>query len=141
MPFPRRRRLSTTAREALYESEALKAAAAGLGEFPICNIPWCQQPIKPGQAWDESHYPRPHALGGKITGCAHKRCNRDHGNQVVTPIVAKAKRQFRRDRDILRSRKPLPGGRDDPRKRSMAGPVVDRRTGERWGRPRPGAGE
>lgn len=129
-----RRRLSTKQREDLYEREAAKAVAAGKGEFPICNIPSCGQPIRPGQAWDESHWPTPRALKGKETGCAHRRCNRDHGAKVVVPALAKEKRQLRRARDIFRSRKPLAGGRDDPRKRTMGGMVVSRETGERWGR-------
>jgi hypothetical protein len=44
-----RRRLSTTAREALYDR------CRGAAEFPTCNI--CGQLILVGDAWDESHDP------------------------------------------------------------------------------------
>ena len=129
MTFPRHR-LTTTQRRALYESAVESARAAGR-EHPACNL--CPHPILPGQAWDESHVGAPHALGGTDVGIAHRRCNRIHGAQVVTPMVAKAKRTGDKFRDIKRSRNPIAGGRDDPRKRTMGGQVVDRATGERWG--------
>lgn len=127
----RRRRLTTRQREDLYERERAKAVANERGEFPICNI--CDQPVVACQTWDESHHPAfPHALGGTDTGVAHTRCNRRHGAEVVVPQVARSKRQFKMARDINRSRNPLPGGRDDPRRRTVAGLVVDRATGEPW---------
>lgn len=127
----RRRRLTTRQREELYERERQKAIAAGRGEFPICNI--CDCAIMVCQTWDESHHPAfPHALGGTDTGVAHERCNRRHGAEVVVPQVARANRQFKMARDLHRSRNPLPGGRDDPRRRTMAGQVVNRATGEPW---------
>jgi len=50
------------------------------------------------------------------------------------PAIAKAKRLGDADRGIVvSSRCPLPGGRQDTRKRTMSGQVVDRRTGERYG--------
>jgi len=49
------------------------------------------------------------------------------------PIIAKVHRQSDRHAGIRGSSNPLPGGRTDPRKRTMAGVVVDRATGERWG--------
>lgn len=126
----RRKRLSTKQRRALYEDAEKEARAAGR-QHPICNL--CPHPIMPGQDWDESHVGAPASLGGTDTGLAHRRCNRIHGAQVVTPMVAKAKREADKWRDIKRSRQPLPGGRDDPRKRTMGGTVVDRATGQRWG--------
>jgi hypothetical protein len=128
-PLPRKR-LTTTQRRALYETAESAAKAIGR-EHPACNL--CPHPILPGQAWDESHEGAPHALGGTRTGIAHRRCNRIHGAAIVTPMVAKAKRTGDKFRDIKRARNPLPGGVDDPRKRTMGGEVVDRETGERWG--------
>lgn len=48
-------------------------------------------------------------------------------------MFAKNNRERDKFLDIKRSRNPLPGGREDKRKRTMAGQVVDRETGERWG--------
>lgn len=133
-----RRRLTPKQREALYEREAASALDTGKGEHPICNIPFCGQPVRPGEPWDESHYPRPHAWGGTVTGVAHRKCNRLHGAQVVTPANAKANRNKRNRLGITRpglGLKPLPGGRDDRLKRTMSGKTVLRATGEQW---RPG---
>ena len=124
-----RRRLSTTQRRALYDAAVETARAAGR-EHPACNL--CPHPILPGQAWDVSHEGIPAALGGTAIGLAHRRCNRIHGAQIVTPMVAKAKRTGDKFRDIKRASNPLPGGREDLRKRTMAGVVVNRATGERW---------
>lgn len=124
------RRLTTRQRRILYE-DAVKAARESGREHPACNL--CPHPILPGQLWEDSHLPVPAALGGTARGIAHKRCNRIHGATVVVPMVAKVKRTSDKFLDIKRSRNPLPGGRDDPRKRTMGGAVVDRATGERWG--------
>ena len=126
----RRPRLSTTHRRALYNS-AVEAAKAAGREHPACNL--CPHPILPGEFWDVSHEGVPAALGGTVVNLAHRRCNRIHGATVVVPMVAKAKRTGDKFRDIKRSRNPIPGGRDDPRKRTMGGEVVNRETGERWG--------
>ena len=49
------------------------------------------------------------------------------------PAIAKARRLGDADHGIITpARNPLPGGRQDPRKRTLAGVVVDRRTGEPW---------
>ena len=136
MTFPRRR-LSAKGREALYELERQKAVDAGRGEFPICNL--CGFFVTRSHLWDESHDPaKPHAWGGTEVGIAHRRCNRLHAAKVVTPMVAKAKRQWRSDVGITGDGlgdSPLPGGRDDRLKRTMRGKTVLRATGEKW---RPG---
>ena len=126
----RRSRLTTTQRRALYNS-AVEAAKAAGREHLACNL--CPHPILPGELWDVSHEGAPAALGGTTTGLAHRRCNRIHGATVVTPMVAKAKREADKWRDIKRPSNPMPGGREDSRKRTMKGEVVDRATGERWG--------
>jgi hypothetical protein len=71
------RRLSTTAREALYDR------CRGGEEFPTCNI--CGQLILVGDAWDESHDPEgpPHCFGGTEVGLAHRTCNRRHGAEPL----------------------------------------------------------
>lgn len=48
-------------------------------------------------------------------------------------VIAKSNHQRDRHLGIHSARNRLPGGREDPRKRTMAGVVVDRATGERWG--------
>lgn len=123
--------LTARQREQLYDREAKAARTSGLGEYPICNL--CDCPVGPGQAWDESHVGAPKALGGTDTGLAHRRCNREHGARIVTPMVAKTKRS--RQKHIgarLRSARPLPGGRDSNIKITINGGPVDRRTGEPW---------
>lgn len=89
----RRKGLSPTKREQLFNRERVAAKAAGRGDHPICNR--CGLPVTPGQAWDESHEPTPQAFGGHATGVAHARCNREHGSKEVWPLVAKTNRKRR----------------------------------------------
>lgn len=122
-----RRRLTTKQREELWQHEAAKAIADGRGEHPICNL--CDQPIAPGTDWDDSHDKhKPHWLGGEPDGIAHRRCNRLHNYTHDTPLYARSERIYKRHMDFKRSRFPLPGGRDDPRKRTIGGLVVERAT-------------
>jgi hypothetical protein len=123
-------RLSSTAREKLYDAEALKARAAGRGEFPICNI--CDGPIGIGQRWHESHDPtKPRWLGGVVTGIAHARCNLDHAYSIDTPAFHKSNRI--RQRNIgakVRKGRPMVGTIDSGIKlRVSGGRPIDRRTG------------
>lgn len=123
-----RRRRSAKQREELWRAEAVKAQTAGRGDYPICNL--CDFPVLPARLWDESHDPAmPHAWGGTETGIAHRKCNRRHGAQVVVPMLAKAKRQWRINVGITEpgiGPNPLPGGRDDRLKRKVSGEVVAR---------------
>jgi len=127
MTFPRPRS-RTKAREALYQRECEKARAAGLGDYPICNL--CGFPVLPGRLWDESHDPAlPRARGGTETAIAHRKCNRRHGAEVVVPTLAKTKRQWRDHRgiaDLGIEPTRLPGGRDDRLKKKLTGEVVVR---------------
>src|ERR1700743_734114 len=81
--FPPRQKLSSTAREALYDRRP------GDAECPTCNI--CDRLILIGDAWDESHDPEGPArcFGGTETGVAHRDCNRRHGAEVGRPLHAK----------------------------------------------------
>ncbi len=126
------RRLSSTARERLWNSCRAVDAKGTLEDYPRCNIPGCGAFVTPGQRWAESHYPVMKTNGGTITGVAHARCNFLFWCDVEAPILARAKRARRRHIGAHVSQHPLPGGRGDPRKRTMAGRVVDRRTGEPW---------
>jgi hypothetical protein len=66
-----------------------------------------------------------------------KTCWRLKTDLYDLPIIADTTRMQDRHYGIGgdgRGRNPLPGGRRDSRKRTMSGEVVDRRTGERWGR-------
>lgn len=127
---PRRKRLNSAQREALYDVEKNKAIASNLGEFPICIL--CDLGILPGQTWDENHNKYlPHAIGGASDGISHSKCNRRHNNQIATPQVAKFKRIVRKHLDIHRTRTPLPGGKDSDRYRKLSGEVVFRATGKR----------
>lgn len=116
------RQSSSTKREKLYNQWRGKARC------PTCNL--CNMLIEPGQEWDESHNPLlPGALGGKVTGLAHRRCNRLHNNLHDTPLVAKNKRIRQKHIGAYRTRFPMRGGRNDRIKRTMRGEVVDRATG------------
>lgn len=127
-----RRRLSSTARAALYDSEAAKARENGRGEYPICNI--CDLPVQPGQDWDDSHNKhKPRWLGGDYDGIAHRRCNRKHNNEHDTPLFHKSNRIRLKHIGAYRSNKPLPGGRNDIIGKRVDGTVFDRRTGKPFG--------
>lgn len=119
-----RRRLSSSAREALYDR------CRGDAEFPICNI--CGLPVDgTRQAWDESHDPDgpPHALNGNDdTGVAHRECNRRHGAEVVVPLMAKVKRNRQKFIGAFQTRYPMACGRDSGRMKKMDGRVVARPT-------------
>jgi hypothetical protein len=128
-------RLSTKAREKLYDAEAAKARAAGRGDLPICNI--CDCPIDgKTQAWHESHDPtKPRWLGGEVTGIAHERCNLLHNNQHDTPLFAKNNRQ--RQGYIgakVSAYRPMPGTKRSGIRKPMRpySDPVDRRTGQPW---------
>lgn len=126
-----RHRLTSKQREELYDREAKKALAAGLGELPICNI--CTLPVDGARdRWHDSHNPYlPHALGGERDGIAHERCNLRHNNKHDTPLVAKNKRVRQNHIGATApSLRPLPGGRNDWLKKKIDGTVVNRRTGE-----------
>jgi hypothetical protein len=116
----RRRGLSSSAREALYDR------CRGSDEFPTCNIPGCGRPVKPGERWVESHYPVPHANGGQETGVAHERCNHLFACQIEVPAMAHADRVRRKHIGAHVSRYPLPGGRNSHLKRKVGGGVVPR---------------
>jgi hypothetical protein len=121
--------MSTPAqREALYDQEAAKAQALKRGPYPICNL--CDLPVTPGQRWHESHDPsRAKAFGGSLTGVAHKKCNEDHGHRIVTPAVAKAKRQARAHKGATypgMGKHRLPCGRDSRLSKTLSGKVVRR---------------
>jgi len=113
-------RLTSKDREKLYDT------CRGEREFPPCAI--CGLEIHPGQDWDKSHDKHlPKALGGKVDGIAHRRCNREHNNRVDTPRIAKAKRQRQKHIGAHRSAsRPIPGSRASGIRRRMNGQV------ERW---------
>lgn len=105
-------RFGSKKREDLWAREKLHAYLNGRGDHPICNI--CDEPVTPDQAWDESHEGAPKALGGKSVGVGHRKCNRDHGAQVVTLMVSKAKRGHKKFVGILGpglGKFPMQGGR------------------------------
>lgn len=128
---PRRSRLTNRQREDLWDSECAKARERG-ERWPRCNICSCFIMV-PGDRWHISHDPYlPRALGGAIAGVAHDLCNRRWNQQHDTPLVAKSKRIRQKFIGAYRSRSPMQGGRDDPRKRTFDGRVVDRATGLPW---------
>jgi hypothetical protein len=127
-----RKHLSNRAREALWCDSRCHDASGKLEEFPRCNIPGCGGFVTPGQKWVESHYPIPAAHGGEATGVAHHRCNFLYWREVEAPMMAHVTRERQKHIGAYRARHPMPGGRGDPRKRTMAGKVVDRRTGKLW---------
>lgn len=134
MSLPRRR-LNSKGRADLYEREAEKARDNGQGDYPRCNIPFCGQPVRPGERWVESHWPKPHAWAGTATGIAHHKCNHDWWSRHEAPMMAKVSRVRRNYIGATVSDTPLPGGRDDRLKRTMKGKTVLHESGEPW---RPG---
>lgn len=123
----KRKRLTASQREDLYDAEVAKAIASGRGQFPICAI--CGNGIFPGQNWHESHNKfLPHAIGGEADGIAHDRCNLDHAHAVDVPLIAKVKRI--RQKHIGANIRPifnrLPCGRDSQWRKKINGQVVRR---------------
>lgn len=102
----------------------------------ICHI--CTNPILIHQRWEVSH-PIALALGGDDVDAnrapAHFKCHAWQTRMTDLPLIAKSRRIMDRERDFPRSRRPLPGGRGDPLKRTISGRVVVRSTGQPW---RPG---
>lgn len=126
-----RHRLNASEREQLWKSEADKARAEGRGDHPICKL--CNFTILPGSEWHANHQShKPRWMGGEIDGISHAKCNRRHNNQHDTPLFAKNERVRKRFMNFRSPDNPLPGGRDDPRKKTMRGKVVDRATGQPW---------
>ena len=124
-------RLSSSAREKLYDAEAAKAKAGGLGTLPICNI--CGHPVDgTRQRWHASHDPtKPDWLGGEITGIAHDGCNTRHNNTHDTPLFYKVKRVRQRyiGAKVAKGR-PMPGTKASGIKKPFNGRPIDRRTGQ-----------
>lgn len=114
------RSLTTKQREQLYDS------CRGSNIFPACNI--CKLPIGPGQKWHQSHDPLlPGAIGGKVTGIAHSRCNLEHAHAIDVPLIAKNKRQRQKHIGAFRSSsRPMPGTKRSGIRKRMNGNV------ERW---------
>jgi hypothetical protein len=123
-------RFGTRLREALYQREQLAAHKAARGEFPICVH--CDQPVTPGQAWDEAHVGTPRALGGTDVGVGHRLCNRLDNNVNVTPTVARVKRVRLRHLGVTGpglGRHALPAGKRSPLRKTVKGTVVARLSG------------
>ncbi|MES2671580.1 MAG: hypothetical protein V4673_14345 [Pseudomonadota bacterium] len=116
----RRRKLSNRQREELYDR------CRGDKDVPDCNL--CGCPILLHQPWHESHEGAPHALGGTETGVAHAECNRRDGAEVVTPMVAKAKRNRQKFIGAFRTKYPMRGGRNDRIKICIGGGVKPRKS-------------
>lgn len=62
-----------------------------------------------------------------------RTCWRLKTDRYDLPAIAEAKRRGDRHNGIHVVRNPLPGGKDDRRKRALSGMVIDRETGEKWG--------
>lgn len=119
-----RRRLTKAQRKAFYDLHR------GDAEFPLCHF--CLTEIRACEPWVVSHTPIPNAWDGTETGIAHARCNALYWAKVEAPMLAKGQRQYDLAHDLKVSRDPLPGGKDDPRRKKIDGTVVDRRTGKPW---------
>jgi hypothetical protein len=115
----RRKRLSTTEREQLYDG------ARGDRLHPVC--PRCKLPVFPTDRWHAGHELSP-LLGGRNVAdqVEHALCNQKFAAEVEAPLIAHNKRVRQRFIGAFRTRYPMPGGRDDPRKRRIDGKVVFR---------------
>lgn len=120
------KRLSSRAREKLYDAECLKSRLSGLGNLPICVH--CHLPIDGTRdRWHEAHDQyRPKFLGGKVVGIAHAECNMQHNNEHDTPLFAKINRVRQKFIGAYRPRSIIPGSRDHWMKKKMNG-VVEKR--------------
>lgn len=127
-----RKRLSTTARCALYEDVLARQQDIGVAFlFPRCNC--CGMEITQGQRWHASHMPAPHAItGAAADGIAHDRCNLDRAAKHDIPLIAKVARQKMAAIGAKTPRGTLPFGKNDVRKKTLAGLVVERATGLPW---------
>lgn len=115
-------------RELLWKACCIDASGTPSDDGTVtCNL--CGLTVAPGTDWDESHGPIPKAFGGASVWIAHRKCNRDHGAKLVTPMVAKAKRQRRKHLGIERpglGKAKLPAGRDSRQRKKLSGEVVER---------------
>lgn len=113
------RHFSNRARERLWD------ATRGNAQYPICNIPGCGLPVTIGQRWVESHFPIPKWEGGEVTGVAHELCNHAYWCTVEAPARAKSIRIRQKHIGAFRSRRSMPGGRDDylGRKKKLDGSI------------------
>lgn len=116
----RRKRLSTTEREQLYD-----AARPHPEAYPIC--PRCRLPVFSTDRWHAGHELSPH-LGGRNAAdqVEHARCNLRFAAEVEIPAIAHLERVRQRFIGAFRSRVPLPGGRDDRLRKKIDGTVVRR---------------
>lgn len=122
-------RLNTKQREQLYET------CKGERDFPSCAL--CGLPIHAGQQWDVSHDRYlPRAIGGKIDGVAHRRCNRLHNNRFDTPLVAKRKRVRQKHIGAYRVSRPMIGSRESQIKLHINSPPTWRDSGRPLFKPR-----
>jgi hypothetical protein len=126
-----RPRFGSARREGVWYGACIAAYLGGNGANPICNL--CGLPVFETDDWDESHDPgRAKVFGGKVTGVAHRRCNREHGAKVVTPAKAKSDRVRRRHAGELgpgRGKRLLPGGRRSSISKTFNRGVQPRLTG------------
>lgn len=123
-----RRPYSARERERIWSASCIDAQGR-VSFCATCNI--CGLPVRPGARWEISHTGAPAALGGVSVGVAHFRCNQDHGHSIIAPMVAKAKRQYRKHNGIVSpgmSSRPLPGGRNSGAKKTFANGVVERKS-------------
>lgn len=120
----RRKRLSNKQREELWDR------CRGEREHPLCNL--CSLEIQPGQKWHESHYPKPHWLGGTGTGVAHSKCNLTRAHEIETPLFHKNNRMRQKHIGAFRTSRPMSGNRDSNIRKKINGQVVSRATGEPW---------
>jgi hypothetical protein len=117
----RRKRLSSSERERLYE-----AARPTSGACPIC--PRCRLPVFPTDRWHAGQELSP-LLGGRNVAdqVEHARCNLKFAAEVEVPRIAHNKRVRQRFIGAFQSRTPLPGGRDDRLRKKIDGTVEERR--------------
>jgi hypothetical protein len=123
----RRRSLSPSKREAIYQREAFTAYAAGRGRLPICNL--CDAPVDGRcEAWEVSHGPVAHTFGGKRVGVAHVDCNRQDGRKVSSDAAKcdRVRQRFIGARGPGLGRHPMDGGRCSPLRKTLRHGVVAR---------------
>lgn len=95
----------------------------------------CGRVITAGEAWTCDHIVALVNGGQNAESNLHPLCGWCNPLKTANDMREKSRTYFRGLRHAgikLKAARPLPGGRDDPRKKTISGRVVDRRTGQPW---------
>lgn len=94
----------------------------------------CTAPLSPGHFRYDHDIPVELGGASTIDNCvvACDACDHTKTYQHDIPAIAKSRHVRGKFIGATVSRRPMPGGKNDPRKRTMSGVVANRATGEPW---------